>query len=128
MKARLLARYAADGSVRSIWRDEQQPRAHGVKPLRASRIEVIETGPLAGFFFTTILLAPVTGNPAHEVSLYPPLASYADSLRREIAWLEHNYVLEEAEETNGVSTRGDDGPGDLATGGDELRHVPAPEQ
>lgn len=65
---------------------------HGAVPTRASRIEVVEEGPLAGLFYTTILVSAITGDPGHDVSLWPPLPSYEESRRREVRWLQDNYI------------------------------------
>ncbi len=88
---KLLARYLTDGSVRAIWSDRFASRHHG-KPVRASRIEVVSDGTFDGYFFTTIILAAVTGDGAHDLSLWPPLPSYEESVQREVCWLERNYV------------------------------------
>lgn len=89
----VLARYTADGVVRSLWDDRRRPAEHGMRPVRASRVEVVEEGPFAGCFYTTILLAAVTGDPSHEVSLWPPLPSYEESVQRERRWLAIHYIL-----------------------------------
>ncbi len=89
----LLTRYLRDGSVLGVWRDEFKPREHGLRPRRASRIEVVESGPFAGLFYTTILIGQVTGDPAHDVSLWPPLGEHRASVLREQEWLARNYVL-----------------------------------
>lgn len=93
MKLKLVARYLADGSVRAVWSDAFQSGQHG-RPLRASRIEVVESGRFAGQFYTTIVLGERLCRPELEVSLWPPLPSYAASVAREVQWLESNFVLE----------------------------------
>lgn len=94
-RAVLLTRYLSDGSIRALWRDEFTPRVHGMRPRRASRIEVVESGPFTGLFYTTMLISQITGDPSHDISLWPPMGDYQDSVRREQQWLERNYVLGE---------------------------------
>lgn len=92
MPLKLVARYCADGTVRAVWSDRFRSAQHG-RPTRASRIEVVETGPFTGFFYTTIILGDKLNDGELQVSLWPPLPAYDESVRREVSWLERNYVL-----------------------------------
>lgn len=91
-------RYLPDGSTRAIWVDSQanRERRQGVVPFRASRIEVIPTGTLAGRFHVDFTpLAEETQDNTYRCCLLPTFLLYGDANRAEVAWLEANFILAE---------------------------------
>lgn len=93
----IVRRYTLDGVV-GIWNDIDRAADAARRPRRATRIEVVESGPFAGYFYTTVIIADVTGDHGHDASLWPPLPTHAESVAREVAWLNCNYVLPRADD------------------------------
>lgn len=92
----LLSCYRPTGEVRSIFTDTAAPllRKTGAFPQRASRVEVIETGPHRGLFYVDFsLLADVTHQPEHRVCLATPFASHKAAVAAEVAWIEQHWIL-----------------------------------
>lgn len=92
----LLRRYLPDGSIRSLWQDDfaMLNRKQGLKPLRASRVEVIEEGPQAGRFYVDMSpLAIATNNWNYMVCLLPTHERYDAAVAAEQAWIKENWVL-----------------------------------
>lgn len=88
-----LKRYLADGSTRAVWRDDlaDRERRHGVAPVRASRIEV---EPASGRFHVDFTpLAEAAGDDRWRCCLRETFLRYDEAVRREVAWLETEYVL-----------------------------------
>jgi len=88
--------YHSDGSVRGIWTDRtgEEFRNKGVLPQRASRVEVITSGPRrADFHVDFSLLAEATNNASLAVCLVKTFKSYTAAVAAEVAWLEQNWML-----------------------------------
>lgn len=113
--AKLLKAYRPDGVTRAVWRDELGPglRAAGATPRRASRVEVIEDGPHAGRFHVDLsLLADVAGRADLRVCLARVFDGYAEAVAAEVAFIEHNWVLEasDGEASGAAADEGAAGP------------------
>lgn len=90
-----MKRYLPTGETRAVWDDSQaaRERAQGVIPRRASRVEVVESGPNLGRFHVDFSpLAAATGDPAHLVCLPRTFGGYSEAVEAEVAWLHENYV------------------------------------
>ena len=91
-----IKRYLLDGSTRMIWDDRlgDRERSLGVFPQRASRIEVITSGPHRGRFFVDFSpLAEVTRDTRFRQCLSQTFAGYAEANQAEVRWLLNNWVL-----------------------------------
>lgn len=94
--AKLLKAYRSDATIRGIWTDQTASgfRQNGTIPQRASRVEVIPSGPHRGKFHVDLtLLSELTGDDRFCVCLLPAFDSYADAVAAEVSWIEQNWVL-----------------------------------
>lgn len=92
---RLRKAYRPDATVRAIWSDNLGPelRRAGAFPRRASRVEVIESGPHRGKFHVDLsLMAALTGDHRFAVCLARPFESHADAVAAEVEFLERAWL------------------------------------
>lgn len=78
-----------------VWSDDDHSaRLRGAVPLRASRIEVIASGPSAGRFFVDFsLLAESEKRDDFAICLTKTFDSYTEAVATEVDWLKRNYLL-----------------------------------
>jgi len=91
----VIRRYLPNGQRRAIWDDRFAcaERQAGVRIQRASRVEVIDSGPYAGYFYADLsLVAQAAGQPKWAVCLYPPQPTYQEAVASEVRWLKANFL------------------------------------
>ena len=94
----IIRRYLPGGGRRGLWHDPSalQLREHGLQPRRASRVEVIESGPRAGRF--SVCFSPL--GEQFQFSLLQTFDRYDEAVRAEQEWLLSHWILEDCNSGN----------------------------
>jgi hypothetical protein len=88
--------YKADGSTRSLWHRQfaRVNRGHGVMPVRASHVRVVEDGPHRGYFYVDLTpLAALTGDHTFNTVLPGFFESHEEAVAAEQDFLLRHWVL-----------------------------------
>lgn len=82
-----IIKFGKGGSVRKLFETSDR-ETFGAKPRRASRVEIVETGPQAGLFYVDF--SPL--GPAYQFCLTRTFADYGEAVQAEQAWLLENWI------------------------------------
>ena len=79
--------YFPGGGLRKVF-DTADRRRYGAVPRRASRVEVVESGPRSGQFYVDFSLL----GQEYQLCLLNTYDDYAEAVAAEVAWLERHWI------------------------------------